>query len=88
MANEIWAALIGVVGALVGVWYGARLSREAARSLLAQQAKAEFASTFTETLFKLSGPVAENRIGDAWRPFRSVACWYLWASLDNKPVSK
>jgi len=23
-----------------------------------------------------------NRIGDAWRPYRSVACWYLWRSLN------
>jgi DNA-3-methyladenine glycosylase II len=22
-------------------------------------------------------------IGEAWRPYRSVACWYLWASLDT-----
>src|SRR6185436_6015496 len=26
-----------------------------------------------------------TKIGDAWRPYRSVACWYLWASLDNAP---
>jgi DNA-3-methyladenine glycosylase II len=26
------------------------------------------------------------RIGESWRPYRSVACWYLWASLDNKPL--
>ena len=26
------------------------------------------------------------RLGEAWRPYRSVACWYLWASLDNVPV--
>jgi DNA-3-methyladenine glycosylase II len=25
------------------------------------------------------------RIGEPWRPYRSVACWYLWASLDNTP---
>jgi DNA-3-methyladenine glycosylase II len=25
------------------------------------------------------------RIGESWRPYRSIACWYLWASLDNKP---
>ena len=25
------------------------------------------------------------RIGDAWRPYRSVASWYLWRSLDNEP---
>jgi|SRR5688572_8420429 DNA-3-methyladenine glycosylase II len=26
-----------------------------------------------------------NKIGEAWRPYRSVACWYLWASLGNPP---
>jgi DNA-3-methyladenine glycosylase II len=25
------------------------------------------------------------QIGEPWRPYRSVACWYLWASLENKP---
>jgi DNA-3-methyladenine glycosylase II len=29
-----------------------------------------------------------TRIGEAWRPYRSVACWYLWASLENAPVKK
>ena len=24
-------------------------------------------------------------IGERWRPYRSVACWYLWASLENTP---
>jgi DNA-3-methyladenine glycosylase II len=23
------------------------------------------------------------KIGEPWRPYRSVACWYLWASLGN-----
>jgi len=27
-----------------------------------------------------------TRIGEPWRPYRSVACWYLWASLDNPPL--
>jgi DNA-3-methyladenine glycosylase II len=27
-----------------------------------------------------------RKIGDAWRPYRSVASWYLWRSLDNEPV--
>jgi DNA-3-methyladenine glycosylase II len=26
-----------------------------------------------------------TEIGESWRPFRSVACWYLWASLGNPP---
>jgi 3-methyladenine DNA glycosylase/8-oxoguanine DNA glycosylase len=28
------------------------------------------------------------RLGEAWRPYRSVACWYLWASLDNAPMKE
>ncbi len=23
---------------------------------------------------------------ERWRPYRTIACWYLWASLDNAPV--
>jgi DNA-3-methyladenine glycosylase II len=23
-----------------------------------------------------------RRKAEAWRPYRSVACWYLWRSLD------
>jgi DNA-3-methyladenine glycosylase II len=37
-------------------------------------------------LYKLrKKPKADRirRIGDTWRPYRTVACWYLWRSLDN-----
>jgi DNA-3-methyladenine glycosylase II len=27
------------------------------------------------------------KIGDAWRPYRSVACWYLWRSLEIEKKS-
>jgi DNA-3-methyladenine glycosylase II len=27
------------------------------------------------------------RIAAPWRPYRSVACWYLWASLDAMPAA-
>lgn len=27
-----------------------------------------------------------RRVGDRWRPWRSVASWYLWRSLDPLPV--
>jgi DNA-3-methyladenine glycosylase II len=32
-------------------------------------------------------PTAERlrTLGEAWRPYRSVASWYLWRSLDNQP---
>ena len=29
-----------------------------------------------------------TRIGESWRPYRSIACWYLWASLDNAPAKE
>ena len=28
------------------------------------------------------------KIGDAWRPYRSVAAWYLWQTLRNEPLAK
>lgn len=38
-------------------------------------------------LRKTPTPERMMRIGEIWRPYRSVACWYLWASLDNEPLS-
>src|SRR5262245_2587942 len=26
------------------------------------------------------------KISEPWRPYRSVACWYLWARLENQPT--
>jgi DNA-3-methyladenine glycosylase II len=37
-------------------------------------------------LRKAPSPDRLTRIGEAWRPYRSVACWYLWASLNNEPT--
>jgi DNA-3-methyladenine glycosylase II len=33
-------------------------------------------------------PVAKrvHALAEKWRPYRSIATWYLWASLDNKPL--
>jgi DNA-3-methyladenine glycosylase II len=25
------------------------------------------------------------QLGEAWKPYRSVACWYLWQTLSNEP---
>jgi DNA-3-methyladenine glycosylase II len=30
--------------------------------------------------------VEAREVGDAWAPFRSVATWYIWRSLDPLPV--
>jgi DNA-3-methyladenine glycosylase II len=36
-------------------------------------------------LRKRPKPDRIRRIGEAWRPYRTVACWYLWRSLENTP---
>jgi len=33
---------------------------------------------------KLPKPAQMEKIAKAWEPYRSVACWYLWRSLDLK----
>ena len=37
---------------------------------------------------KVPTPERLTRLGESWRPYRSVACWYLWASLGNTPVKE
>jgi len=39
-------------------------------------------------LRKAPTPERLLRIGEPWRPYRSVACWYLWASLANIPLTE
>jgi DNA-3-methyladenine glycosylase II len=36
-------------------------------------------------LAELPGPAELERIAEPWRPYRSLACRYLWRSLDNEP---
>src|SRR3954452_7523653 len=35
-------------------------------------------------LRKRPKPDRMRKIGEAWRPYRTVACWYLWRSLENE----
>jgi DNA-3-methyladenine glycosylase II len=35
---------------------------------------------------KLPKPKDMEKIARAWEPYRSVACWYMWRSLDIKTV--
>ncbi|PYR57237.1 MAG: hypothetical protein DMF85_14265, partial [Acidobacteria bacterium] len=39
-------------------------------------------------LRKKPKPDRIRRIGEVWRPYRTVACWYLWRSLENTPMAK
>jgi DNA-3-methyladenine glycosylase II len=33
-------------------------------------------------------PLVMEKIAKPWAPYRSIACWYLWRSLDIKTVEK
>ena len=35
---------------------------------------------------KMPKPEVMTKIAKSWEPYRSVACWYLWRSLDIKTV--
>ena len=35
---------------------------------------------------KLPKPVQMEKIAKCWSPYRSVACWYLWRSMDIKTL--
>jgi DNA-3-methyladenine glycosylase II len=37
-------------------------------------------------LRKDPGPDRIRQIGEKWRPYRSIASWYLWQSRDNAPL--
>lgn len=34
---------------------------------------------------KFQKPRDYERFAERWRPYRTIACWYLWKSLDNDP---
>ena len=40
----------------------------------------------TEVLLKRDGRARISQLASAWAPWRSVATWYLWRSLDPVPV--
>src|SRR5690348_780943 len=35
---------------------------------------------------KLPNPLQMQKVANAWEPYRSIACWYLWRSLDIKTL--
>jgi DNA-3-methyladenine glycosylase II len=39
-------------------------------------------------LRKLPSAKRMLQLGEPWRPYRSIASWYLWESLDKTPVTK
>src|ERR1022692_2984211 len=48
--------------------------------------KKSAASKSRKQEIKLPTPEQMEKIAKCWEPYRSVACWYLWQSLDTKTL--
>jgi len=35
---------------------------------------------------KMPKPAVMEKIAQPWSPYRTIACWYLWKSMDIKTV--
>ena len=61
--------------------------RNAQRAKAAKKtAKESAASKSRNRKIKLPTPEQMEKIAKCWEPYRSVACWYLWQSLDTKTL--
>ncbi|MFZ0295285.1 MAG: DNA-3-methyladenine glycosylase [Candidatus Sulfotelmatobacter sp.] len=48
--------------------------------------KSAVAKKIRKRKIKLPTPQQMEKIAKCWEPYRSVACWYLWRSLDTKTL--
>jgi DNA-3-methyladenine glycosylase II len=48
--------------------------------------KKSVAAKKSKRKIKLPSPEQMEKIAKSWEPYRSVACWYLWQSLDTKTL--
>ncbi len=51
-----------------------------------QRARATAVTKNRKRKIKLPSPEQMEKIAKRWEPYRSVACWYLWQSLDTKTL--
>ncbi len=50
------------------------------------RAKRNAAAKKRKRKIKLPSPAQMEKIAKCWAPYRSVACWYLWRSLDTETL--
>lgn len=60
------------------------VQRTKAAKKLSAAKKAAAAKKGRKRKIKLPSPEQMEKIAKRWQPYRSVACWYLWQSLDTK----
>jgi DNA-3-methyladenine glycosylase II len=52
----------------------------------AKSASGKSAKKGRKRKIKLPNPAQMEKIAKSWEPYRSIACWYLWRSLDIKTL--
>lgn len=67
MNIELWVAVIGVTGTLIGVWLGSFLTDSTSKRILFEQAKFEFINSFSDAIIKLMAPIKERGTGESSR---------------------
>src|SRR6202789_3921983 len=65
----------------------AKAEKKSCASMKSAQAKTRTkAKKARKRKIKLPTPEQMEKIAKRWEPYRSVACWYLWQSLDTKTL--
>ena len=62
------------------------LDRQRAKAGKVLAGKKSVAAKKSKRKIKLPSPEQMEKIAKSWEPYRSVACWYLWQSLDTKTL--
>jgi DNA-3-methyladenine glycosylase II len=62
------------------------MDKRAAKKLPPKTAKKKSARKSKPREITLPTPAQMEKIAKSWEPYRSVACWYLWRSLDTKTI--
>ncbi len=62
------------------------VQRAKAAKKIAVQKKLSAPKKAPKRKIKLPSPEQMEKIAKSWEPYRSVACWYLWQSMDTKTL--
>ncbi len=82
--NVLPAGDFGVRMAMYKHYLDARRVKTARNSSAGK--KSAVAKKTRKRKIKLPTPQQMEKIAKCWEPYRSVACWYLWRSLDTKTL--
>jgi DNA-3-methyladenine glycosylase II len=74
----------GIRMAMYKVYLEKRAARNGARGIA--KGKKPQKSTPKKVKIVLPTPEQMQRIAKRWEPYRSIACWYLWQSMDTKTL--